>query len=68
MLSTEQNYNTHSVSEEVKEQPSELNYCPLSTMDPKKEDVDKLLAEYDQLHRRIHQVRHRLQQHGFDNN
>jgi hypothetical protein len=60
-------YNTHSSSKEPEKKPT-LNYCPLPTVDPKKEEVDRLLAEYDQLHRRIHQVKHRLQQLGFNSN
>lgn len=68
MRATEQNYNTRRAPEEAKEQPSGLNYCPLPAADPKKEEVDRLLAEYDQLHRRLHQVRHRLQQLGFNQN
>jgi hypothetical protein len=66
-LSKEQMYSSSQEEKQPKEEP-QLNYCPLPTANPKKEEIDRLLKEYDQLHKRMHQVRSRLKQLGFSSN
>jgi len=48
------------------EQNSEIDFCPLLTPEEeRKQEIDKLLVEYNQHKARINQIQNRLNQLGF---
>lgn len=59
-------FNARSTPVQSNQQLSSINYCPVSIGENShKEEIDKLIAQYDELHHQIHQIKHRLHQLGF---